>query len=189
MIFLVILLVVLWGLFFISTQAGTGTVTNTDNNKESVKKTGTASQSSDTILKKTLLEQTCYGITVKFPVRKVKEIKQCSLQTLFDLPFGSLVVDYRENEGSTVSTDVLMRQANPEKYASSKISLNEKEYLLFKNQESINYEKTAYLQLAHVTIGITLKPDSPKNFDREFEEILTSFYCKNECKSDTLDSL
>lgn len=86
-----------------------------------------------------------------------------------------------------MSSDILMRKANPEKYEETSSVQNGNAFLMFRNKESINYEKSAYLQFTGTTIGITLKSDSSLNYDVEFLELLSSFYCKNGCQSATLD--
>jgi hypothetical protein len=89
----------------------------------------------------------------------------------FESPYGSLVVDYRGNGGAAVSSDILMRKANPEKYEETSSVQNGNAFLMFRNKESINYEKSAYLQFTGTTIGITLKSDSSLNYDVEFLEL------------------
>lgn len=181
-IFLLVLLLLLLGMFFLSTkmvQNSSPKATDTSQEKQSslVASTG----------KKITLEEDCYGIAPMFAMRKVKSFNRCSMLISFESPYGSLVVDYRGNGGAAVSSDILMRKAKPDKYEETSSVQNGNAFLMFRNKESINYEKSAYLQLSGTTIGITLKSDSSLNYDAEFQEILSSFYCKNGCQSATLD--
>ncbi len=122
-------------------------------------------------------------------MRKIKSFSRCSILISYDSPYGSLVVDYRGNGGAATSSDILMRRANTEKYEETSFTSNDRKFLMFRNKESINFEKTAFLEIEGITIGISLKSDSSLNYDKEFQEIIQSFYCKNDCKSATLDPL
>lgn len=186
-IFLIILLLLLLGVFFLSTKVSgkaSSKTTTTDQADLSSSKQLEAAQA-----KKITLEEDCYGIVPRFGMRKVKSFNRCSVLISYDSPYGSLVVDYRGNGGAATSSDVLMRRANTDKYEESSFTSNDRKFLMFRNKESINFEKTAFLELEGITIGISLKSDSSLNYDKEFQEIIQSFYCKNDCKSATLDPL
>lgn len=186
-IFLVILLLLLLGVFFFSTKvSGKVTTKSTIANQADL----SASKQLDAAkAKKITLDEDCYGIVPRFGMRKVKSFNRCSILVSYDSPYGSLIVDYRGNGGASVSSDILMRKANPEKYEETTSVGNNTTFLMFRNKESVNYEKTAFLQLKGLTIGITLQSDSSLNYDTDFQEILSSFYCKNGCQSATLDPL
>jgi hypothetical protein len=186
-IFLIILLLLLLGVFFLSTKVSgkTNKTTSTTNQVDlSSSKQLEAAQA-----KKITLEEDCYGIVPRFGMRKVKSFDRCSILVSYDSPYGSLIVDYRGNGGAATSSDILMRRANTDKYEETTFTSNDKKFLLFRNKESINFEKTAFLELEGITIGISLRSDSSLNYDREFQEIIHSFYCKNGCKSATLEPL
>jgi hypothetical protein len=186
-IFLVILLLMLVGVFFFSTKVG-GKITTkaTPNGLEGPASSQGLAASSG---KKITVEEDCYGIVPRFSIRKVKSFNRCSILISYDSPYGSLVVDYRGNGGAATSSDILMRRANTDKYEETTTSIQENKFVLFRNKESMNFEKTAFLELKGITIGITLKSDSTLNYETEFQEILTSFYCKNGCQSATLEAL
>ena len=186
-IFLIILLLLLLGVFFLSTKVNGKTASKTTSNSKSDSSSsqGLVAQNE----KKITLEEDCYGIVPRFGMRKVKSFNRCSVLISYDSPYGSLVVDYRGNGGAATSSDVLMRRANTDKYEESSFTSNDRKFLMFRNKESINFEKTAFLELEGITIGISLKSDSSLNYDKEFQEIIQSFYCKNDCKSATLDPL
>jgi len=186
-IFLIILLLMLLGVFFLSTKvSGKVTTKSTTANQTDL----SASKQLDAVkAKKITLEEDCYGIVPRFGMRKVKSFNRCSVLVSYESPYGSLIVDYRGNGGATTSSDILMRRANTDKYEETSFTSNERKFLMFRNKESINFEKTAFLELDGITIGISLKSDSALNYDKEFQEIIQSFYCKNDCKSATLDPL
>lgn len=186
-IFLIILLLLLLALFFVSTKIGVKSSGSAiTKSKEDLSTSQGLAAPKD---KKITIEEDCYGIVPRFGMRKVKSFNRCSILVSYDSPYGSLVVDYRGNGGAATSSDILMRRANTEKYEETSFTSNERNFLLFRNKESINFEKTAFLELEGITIGISLKSDSALNYDKEFQEIITSFYCKNDCKSATLDPL
>ena len=184
-IFLLILLLILIGIFFLSTKIAYNTPPTSIPRDQGEKSSSLVASSG----KKTTIEEDCYGIATRFAIRKVQSFHQCSLRVSFESPYGSLIVDYRGNGGASVSSDILMRKANPEKYEETTSVGNNTTFLMFRNKESVNYEKTAFLQLKGLTIGITLQSDSSLNYDTDFQEILSSFYCKNGCQSATLDPL
>lgn len=139
-------------------------------------------------LKRTILDEKCYGITVPFEIRKISRRGACSVFISLGSPSGSFTVDYRQTGNTDVSSDILMRRANSSKYKESTLpGRNGQTFVVFHNIQNENYECTAFLQLKSVTIGITLRSDSSEDFDTQFKDILSSFYCVNECKSDTLN--
>ncbi len=185
-IFLIILLLLLLGVFFLSTKMGTANKAKTTTDPQTNASSEQLAAPKD---KRITLEEDCYGIVPRFGMRKVKSFNRCSILVSYDSPYGSLVVDYRGNGGAATSSDILMRRANTDKYEETSFTSNDNTFSLFRNKESTNFEKTAFLELDGITIGISLKSDSSLNYDKEFQEILTSFYCKNGCKSATLDPL
>lgn len=176
-IFLFILVLLLLGIFYMSTQVDTS---NTDVRTEADQEKETASLVASQG-RKVVIERDCYGLEVRFGIRKMEAFDDCSLRVSLDSPHGMLVVDYRDTSGSAISSDILMRRTHPEKYEETEYTAREQQYVVFRNKQSGNYEKTAFLQLPSTTIGITLRPDSSVSYDAEFQDILNSFYCKNEC--------
>lgn len=137
--------------------------------------------------KKIVVAENCYGLTVPFEIRKINRLSRCSVSISLKPPMGMLTVDYREDGVGADDPNIGMRRANQTKYEESTIrGRDDKTFVVFKNIESTYFEKTAYLQLQGVTIGVSLRTDSASNYDKQFEAILSSLYCVNECKSDTL---
>ena len=184
-IFLILLVIVLLGIFFYTTKIVPTPSTKTVKIRPDVQSSSLVASTG----KKITLEEDCYGIVPKFTIRKVKSFDRCSMLVSFESPYGSLIIDYRGNGGAAVSSDILMRKANKDRFEETLSTVYKYTFMVFRNRESPNYEKTAFLQLKGTTIGITLKSDSSLNYDTEFQEILSSFYCKNECTSATLDAL
>lgn len=187
-IFLFIVVVILIAIIYFSTIyvniPKKGVVTTTSKIQAIAASDLVASQK----LKKVVVEENCYGFSAPFSFRKISRIDICSVFISLESPYGALVVDYRDNGGGQISSDILMRRATPEKYEESPMQGREGyDFMTFKNKENQNYERTAFLPLGNITIGITLKTDSPSNHDEEFKKILTSFYCVDGCKSGKLD--
>lgn len=181
-IFLLIVVIILLGMFFVSTRV--------DSESEDIHTDATQRQESASLVasqgRRVVLERDCFGLELRFGIRKVEAFDDCSLRVSLESPHGMLVVDYRGNGGSAVSSDILMRRSHSEKYTETEYTAGDKHYIVFQNKQSGNYEKTAFLQLPNTTVGITLRPDSAVSYDAEFQDVLNSFYCKNDCLKEAM---
>lgn len=185
-IFLLLLVGVLVGIMYWSTRQD-ATIKNEEEqlNKLSAELNDTKYPNSTSIKirKKTELVQECYGILIPFTIRKVWRTQPCSLLVFLESEHGTVTVAYRRHEGSTESPDIGFRRANPTKYVESKMKGREGyDFVVFKNRETNRYEKSAFLQKDLFTVSITLSMDFPSQYDSEFQNMLSSFYCVDGCR-------
>ncbi len=129
------------------------------------------------------IEQKCYGLVVPYAIFKSTQRDTCSVFISLRSPKGNVTVDYRLKESSDVLPDIKMRRVRADKYIESQLNINETQMIIFQNVTLEGFEKTAFFEKGGAHIIITLKTET-MNTDREkvFDEILKSFYCKDNCK-------
>jgi hypothetical protein len=128
------------------------------------------------------LDQSCYGLMLPYPIQKTSQRGTCSVHISLSNPKGFITIDHRLKESQTISPDVSMRKSRSDLYSESTSSHEDYNYITFTKKDALGYEKTAFLDVGHSWISITLKTEiASEDRDSKFESMLGSFYCKKEC--------